>query len=56
MKNILLIREIYSEAFKNLGHKLVKSYFKLFSWFCFASFLIILYAFIYRVFTGFAFQ
>ncbi|WP_317125758.1 DUF6747 family protein [Ulvibacterium marinum] len=56
MKNILLIREIYLEAFKNLGHYLVKSYFKAFSWFCFASFLIVLYAFLFRVSTGFAFD
>jgi len=56
MKNVLLIKEIYLEAFKNLGTKLVKSYFKAFSWFCFASFLIVLYAFIFRVVTGFAFD
>ncbi|WP_425235147.1 DUF6747 family protein [Ulvibacterium sp.] len=56
MKNILLIREIYLEAFKNLGHYLVKSYFKAFSWFCFASFLIVLYAFLFRISTGFAFD
>lgn len=56
MKNILLIREIYLEAFRNLGHYLVKSYFKAFSWFCFASFLIVLYAFLFRISTGFAFD
>jgi len=56
MKNVLLIKEIYLEGFKNLGNKLVKSYFKAFSWFCFASFLIVLYAFIFRVVTGFAFD
>ncbi|WP_367279608.1 DUF6747 family protein [Ulvibacterium sp.] len=56
MKNFLLIREIYLEAFRNLGHYLVKSYFKAFSWFCFASFLIVLYAFLFRISTGFAFD
>ena len=56
MKNVLLIKEIYLEAFRNLGHAFVKSYFKLFSWFCFASFLIMLYAFVFRVSTGFAFD
>ena len=55
MKNALLIREIYLEAFRNIGHAFVKSYFKLFSWFCFASFAIVLYAFLYRLATGFAF-
>ncbi len=56
MKTTLLIREIYLEAFRNLGSALVKSYFKAFSWFCFASFAIMLYAFIFRVATGFSFD
>ncbi len=56
MKNALLIKEIYLEAFKSLGSKIVKSYFKIFSWFCFASFLVVIYAFIFRIATGFAFQ
>ncbi len=56
MKNTLLIKEIYLEAFQNLGHYLIKTYFKAFFWFCFASFLIVLYAFLFRVLTGFAFD
>ncbi len=56
MKNALLIKEIYLEAFRNLGNVLVKFYFKAFSWFCFASFIIVLYAFIVRITTGFAFN
>ncbi len=56
MKRTLLIREIYLEAFRNLGPYLVKTYFKAFSWFCFMSFLVVLYAFLFRVFTGFAFD
>jgi len=56
MKNITLLKEIYSEAFKNLGNKFIKIFFKVFSWFCFLSFLIVLYAFIFRVITGFAFD
>lgn len=56
MKNVLLIKEIYIEAFKNLGHALVTSYFKAFSWFCIASYIIMLYAFVFRVSTGFAFE
>ncbi|EAR02787.1 DUF6747 family protein [Maribacter sp. HTCC2170] len=56
MKNVLLIKEIYLEAFRNLGNAIVKSYFKAFSWFCFASFVIMLYAFVFRVSTGFAFD
>ncbi|QLG45261.1 DUF6747 family protein [Costertonia aggregata] len=56
MKNLLLIKNIYLEAFKNLGNAIVKNYFKVFSWFCFVSFLIVLYAFIFRLATGFAFD
>lgn len=56
MKNVLLIKEIYLQAFRNLGNVIVKSYFKAFSWFCFASFIIMLYAFVFRVSTGFAFD
>ncbi|WP_411029388.1 DUF6747 family protein [Spongiimicrobium sp. 3-5] len=56
MKNLLLLKEIYKEAFRNLGNAFVKSYFKAFSWFCFASLLIVLYAFLFRISTGFAFD
>ncbi len=56
MKYILLVREIYLEAFKQLGHAIVKYYFKAFFWFCFSIFIIVLYAFLYRVATGFAFD
>ena len=56
MKNVHLIREIYLEAFRNMGHAFVKFYFKLMSWFCFASFIIVLYAFVFRITTGFAFD
>ncbi|GMN10046.1 hypothetical protein MTsPCn9_15390 [Croceitalea sp. MTPC9] len=56
MKRFLLIKEIYLEGFKNLGHFLVEKYFKIFSWFCFILFFVVLYAFVYRVATGFAFD
>ena len=56
MKRLLLIREIYFEGFKNLGNLIVQKYFKFFTWFCFAMFFIVLYAFIYRIATGFAFN
>jgi hypothetical protein len=56
MKTIELLKEIYLEGFRNLGTLIVRSYFKLFSWFCFAMFLLALYAFIFRVSTGFAFD
>lgn len=55
MEKLLLVREIYLEAFRNWGNKILKRYFKAFSWFCFALLLITMYAFIYRLSTGFVF-
>ncbi|MEM9077474.1 MAG: DUF6747 family protein [Bacteroidota bacterium] len=56
MKKLILVKEIYLEAFKNLGHILLERYFKVFSWFCFIMFFIVLYAFVFRIATGFAFD
>ncbi|MEH6679573.1 MAG: DUF6747 family protein [Sediminicola sp.] len=56
MNRLLLVKEIYSEGFKNLGHLLVTNYFKAFSWFCFGLFAVVIYAFIFRLITGFAFD
>lgn len=56
MKKYLLIKEIYTQAFKNLGNAFVKSFLKALTWFCFAVFLIVLYAFVFRISTGFAFE
>lgn len=56
MKTSLLIKEIYMEAFKDLGNFLVKNYFKVFAWFSFVLFFVVLYAFIFRLSTGFAFD
>ncbi len=56
MKTILLIKEIYVEGFRNLGHIIIRNYFKAFAWFSFALFLVTLYAFIFRVTTGYAFD
>lgn len=56
MKTTLLIKEIYTEAFKDLGNFLVKNYFKVFAWFSFVLFFVVLYAFIFRLSTGFAFD
>jgi hypothetical protein len=56
MKTALLIKEIYLEGFRNLGHLIIKGYFKAFAWFSFVLFFVVLYAFMYRVLTGFAFD
>ncbi|MGA9237790.1 DUF6747 family protein [Robiginitalea sp.] len=55
MKTIYLLRAIYLEAFRSLGNYLVRHSLKVFAWFCFALILIALYAFLFRVSTGFAF-
>ena len=56
MKTVLLLKEIYSEGFRNLGHFIMQRYFKFFAWFSFIMFVVVLYAFIYRIGTGFAFD
>ncbi|MEN8788816.1 MAG: DUF6747 family protein [Flavobacteriaceae bacterium] len=55
MKKLLLIKELYVEAFRNLGHWLLVKYFKAFAWFSFILLLIVLYAFFFRLSTGFPF-
>lgn len=52
---MLLIREIYMEGFRDLGNYLVTHFFKCFAWFSFLMYLLALYAFVYRISTGFQF-
>ncbi len=56
MKTILLIKEIYLEGFKNIQNYVVKYSFKAFAWFTLAMFVIVLYAFLFRLLTGFVFS
>ncbi|MGB5189520.1 DUF6747 family protein [Robiginitalea sp.] len=56
MEKLILVREIYVEAFRNWTSIILTKYFKVFSWFCFALWLVTMYAFIFRVSTGFAFN
>lgn len=56
MKTTLLLKEIYLEAFRNIGNLIVRHYFKAFAWFSFAMFFVVLYAFVFRVWTGFPFD
>lgn len=55
MEKIILIRSIYTEAFRNWKYLLVKNYFKVVSVICFALIAITIYAFIFRLSTGYAF-
>ena len=56
MKTLLLVREIYQEAFNDLGHFIAKNYFKAFAWFSFGMFAVVIYAFVFRLITGFPFD
>ena len=56
MKTILLFKEIYLEGFRNIGNLILRNYFKAFAWFSFVLLVVALYAFIFRVSTGFAFD
>ncbi len=53
---ITLVKEIYNDGFKNLGNHFVKSYFKAFAWFGFSMYAIVVFAFIFRISTGFQFS
>ena len=55
MESILLIKEIYLEGFRNLGNFIIKNFLKGYAWACFILSAITIYAFIYRLSTGFAF-
>lgn len=54
MKTILLVRNIYLEGFKNIGNFVVRNYFKGFAIFSFVMFAVVIYAFVFRLITGFA--
>jgi hypothetical protein len=56
METLLLVKEIYLEGFRNLGHYILKNYLKIFSWFSFALLFIAAYALVFRIATGFAFD
>ncbi|MFD0862671.1 DUF6747 family protein [Sungkyunkwania multivorans] len=56
MTIFLQFKKIYTSAFKNLGNDLTATFLKAFSWFCFILIGVVIYAFIYRLLTGFAFQ
>ncbi|MET7028771.1 MULTISPECIES: DUF6747 family protein [Sediminicola] len=53
MTKLLLIKEIYLEGFRNLGHFIIKNYLKVFSWVCFSLILVAMYALVFRMSTGF---
>ncbi len=56
MKTLLLFKEIYLEAFKQLENFVVRRFFRIFAWFSLILFMIVVYAFVYRLITGFPFD
>ncbi len=56
MKTVLLLKDLYLQAFRDLGNYLVRNFFRVFAWFSFAMFVVVLYAFVFRLATGFAFD
>jgi len=56
MKTVLLIKDIYRQAFESLGHFITKNFFKAFAWFSFGMFAVVVYAFVFRIVTGFPFD
>ncbi|EIJ38898.1 DUF6747 family protein [Galbibacter orientalis] len=53
MTTLLLLKELYVSSFSELKNGYVATFLKVFSWFCFAILLVVIYAFFYRLFTGF---
>jgi len=55
MTTLYTIKDIYAEAFRNLESFVTRNYMRFFAWFSFGMFGVVVYAFIFRVATGFAF-
>ncbi|MFD2606337.1 MULTISPECIES: DUF6747 family protein [Bacteroidota] len=55
MNTITLIKNIYLDSIRNIGNFVIRNYFKAFTWFTIILFSVVLYAFFYRIFTGFPF-
>lgn len=53
MLKTILIKKVYTEAFRHLGNQIVKNGFKIYFWICTALFVMVLYAFAYRLINGF---
>ena len=56
MNTLLQLKEFYVNAFRQISNYFVRNFLKVFSWFAFAMFLIVLYAFVFRLHTGFPFD
>ena len=55
MRIFLLFKELYVDAFKGIGGNPAVAILKSMSWLCFICISIVLYAFVYRIATGYTF-
>ncbi|WP_340075539.1 DUF6747 family protein [Leptobacterium sp. I13] len=55
MRIFLLFKEIYEGAFRGIGGNPTVPIMKSIAWLCFLCILTVLYAFVYRMVTGFTF-
>lgn len=56
MKTLFLFREIYLDAFRSVDNLIIRNYLKVFSIFSFCMFLVAVYAIIFSISVGFAFD
>jgi len=55
MKKFILVKEIYIEAFRDWTKEFLIKYFKTFTWLCLFLWAITVYAFVFRLSTGYEF-
>lgn len=56
MKTLFLFKEIYLEAFRKVDNLIIRNYLKVFSVFSFCMFLLAVYAIVFSISSGFAFD
>ncbi len=56
MNTLLQLKEIYLNAFRQFSNYIVRNSLKVLAWFAFAMLVIVLYAFVFRLYTGFPFD
>ena len=56
MKTLDHLIHLYEEAFKAIHSFVLRYAYRMLFWFCFVCYLIVLYAFVYRIATGFPFD
>ena len=55
MTTLLLLKDLYRTAFEELNNRVAEVFFKFMSIVSFIGLMIVLYAFVYRLATGFPF-